>query len=142
VAGPLVLSVDDRLAILALYAEYNRSIDCCDGAAWITTWASDGVFEHPARSFTGHLELDRFVMDRGEAMKTHSIAEQRHWNAEIEIWDSAEGARGRCLLLLAGVERASGQPVVVARGRYQDALVRQHGNWRFARRSLVLTNPS
>jgi hypothetical protein len=137
-----MLTDADRVAILAIYGEYNRAIDSGDVAAWVETWTSDGVFGHPSRKYTGALELRGFVTSRGDAIGAHPVEEQRHWNAEIEIGDSPGGAFGRCLLLVAGVERTSSRPTVVARGHYEDVLVCVRGNWRFARRYLVLTYPA
>jgi hypothetical protein len=137
-----MLTDADRVAILAIYGEYNRAIDAGDVAAWVETWTSDGVFAHPSRNYTGALELRGFLASRGDSMGAHPVAEQRHWNAEIEFGASTVGALGRCLLLVAGVERASGRPVVVARGHYEDRLVYLRGSWRFARRNLVLTYPA
>jgi hypothetical protein len=134
-----MLTAEDHLALIALYGRYNRTIDSGDVEGWIATWAPDGAFRHPARPYRGTAELTEFVRARSAALPAHAVATQRHWNAEIAVAaDGADGATGSCLLLVAGEERASGRPVIAARGSYRDALVRTPAGWRFAERALEL----
>jgi hypothetical protein len=134
-----MLTAEDRLALFDLYSQYNRTIDSGDVEGWLGTWADDGIFDHPARPYRGRDELKEFVHMRSEALPTHVIADQRHWNAQIDFSaDGSTGAVGNCLLLVAGHERDSGRRIVAALGRYNDVMVRTSAGWRFAKRALAL----
>src|SRR5260221_10707300 len=54
-----MITANERLEILALYAEYNRSIDAGDSSAWACTFIQEGVFHHPAQDFAGREQLER-----------------------------------------------------------------------------------
>jgi ketosteroid isomerase-like protein len=133
-----MLPASEQLAIYSLYAEYNRAIDVGDADAWVATWTDEGVFEHPARRYDGHQELRAFVESRTAGLASHAVSNQRHWNADLVVRADGGQATGGCLLLVAGTHRRSGTAMVVARGRYDDALLRVGGAWRFGRRALVL----
>lgn len=126
----------DHLAILALYAEYNRTIDAGDAASWARTFHEAGVFHHPSRAFDGRVQLEAFVAGRVERLATHDVVHQRHWNDEIAVVGSDDRATGRCLLLIAGVDRSTLKPVVVAMGSYVDELVKVGNRWLFQQRTL------
>ncbi len=85
-----MITANERLEILALYAEYNRSIDAGDSSAWACTFIQEGVFHHPAQDFAGREQLESFVKERTSKMAMHSCIEQRHWNDAISL----EGAAG------------------------------------------------
>ena len=56
----------------------------------------------------------------------------RHWNSQILITPTAEGADGSCYLLLVNT---GVQPVGVAlSGIYQDTIVKTAAGWRFEKR--------
>jgi hypothetical protein len=134
-----MLNTDDQLALIALYAEYNRAIDTGDVEGWVATWSDDASFVHPVRPYRGTSELTDFVRERTAALPGHAISAQRHWNAEIVVSEvGPSSATGACLLLVAGEDRVSGRPAIAARGRYRDALVRTSAGWRFAQRTLEL----
>lgn len=133
-----MLEPQDHLAILALCAEYNRSLDAGEAAAWAATFTEDGVFHHPARSYASTAELRRFAEERTAKFDTNPIADQRHWNDPVVLSGDGDRASGSCNLLVAGVDRESGRPAVVARGRYEDRLVKTSAGWRFAERRLTI----
>jgi SnoaL-like domain len=124
------------MAILALYAEYNRSIDAADIAGWLATFVEDGVFHHPLRSYGGQAELHTFITNRSAQLSTNPVAELMHWNDPIVLSANADSVTGSCRLMVCGIARESGKPEVVARGRYQDSLVRTKDGWRFKDRRL------
>jgi SnoaL-like domain len=132
------MSIDarDHLAILALYAEYNRTIDAGDVLGWLATFVNEGVFHHPARSYTGQVELRTFITNRSAQLSTNAVAQLMHWNDPIVLTRDAGGVTGSCQLVATGVARETGQPEVVARGRYQDSLVCTSGAWHFRERRL------
>lgn len=131
-----MLNAQERLDILALYAEYNRTIDSGDAAAWARTFAEDGVFQHPSRDFVGRPELEGFVRDRTPKLATHPCASQRHWNDAITVEDNTGNVTGSCQLIVWGLSRDTSKPEVIARGRYADELVKSNSGWRFRRRTL------
>lgn len=129
---------EDHLAILALYANYNKAIDAGDADAWLAAFMKNGVFHHPTRSWTGQDDLRQFVEERTAKFSTNKVVDQRHWNDAIAL-DIADGkATGTCDLLVVGVTREDGSPKVVARGRYEDRLERGEAGWRFAERRLIV----
>jgi 3-phenylpropionate/cinnamic acid dioxygenase small subunit len=128
----------DEVAIIHLYAEYNRTIDEGDIDAWVATWTTDGTFELPSGPCSGHTELREFGQRRVVGLPTHAVALQRHWNADVRLSGDGDSATGSCLLMVVGQDRLSGNWVVVARGSYTDELAKVDGRWRFRRRTSVL----
>ncbi len=133
-----MLEPGDKLAILALYAEYNRTIDAGDAAAWARTFVEGGACQHPTRTLSGPAELESFVTARAAKMATHPIDRQRHWNDAIAVDGAGERATGSCDLLVAGIERETGKASALALGSYADELVKVSSAWLFRQRTLRL----
>jgi len=131
-----MLDPNDKLAIFALYAEYNRTIDAGDAPAWSRTFAEDGAFHHPTRTFSGRAQLEAFVTTRAAKMATQPVDRQRHWNDNIVVDGSGGSATGSCELLVVGFECGTGKPTVVALGSYSDEIVKSGSTWLFRQRSL------
>jgi hypothetical protein len=134
----MTIDAHDQMAILKLYAEYNRTIDAGDVSGWLMTFVDDGVFYHPSRRYSGRIELSIFITSRSNQLGTNPVAALMHWNDPIVISAGADYVQGSCRLLVAGILRETGKPEVVARGRYQDSLIRSHGGWHFKERRLEL----
>lgn len=132
------LDPQTHLQILALYAEYNRTIDAGDVSGWLATFLSDGVFYHPTRDYVGHAELRAFIANRSAQLGTHALTQLRHWNDTIVLTSSAARVSGTCQVVVVGVARDTNRPEVLARGRYEDSLVREGGSWYFNERRLQL----
>lgn len=129
----------DETAIRELYARYNRAIDCGDAEVWADTFVKSGIFHHPARDWSGHDELRRFIVERTAGFATHPVADQRHWNDAHAIAISGDHATCTCDLLVSGRQRSDGSLMALATGHYSDVLERTEDGWKFSRRRLTLS---
>jgi hypothetical protein len=121
------LTTQDYIDIEQLYAQYNHAIDGCDAEGWAATFTPDGTFMR----FTGKEALVGFVKQWCERMNG---ANRRHWNTNLRITPSSDGASGTVMLMLLDV---SARPASIANtGTYSDALVRTPDGWRFKSRTI------
>jgi ketosteroid isomerase-like protein len=121
------LTTQDYLDIEQLYAQYNHAIDNCDAEEWAATFTSDGTFMR----FTGREALVGFVK---QWCGTMNGANRRHWNTNLRITPSKDGANGTVMLMLLDV---SARPAAIANtGTYTDTLVRTPDGWRFTSRMI------
>jgi len=119
------LTADDYIEIQQLYAQYNIAIDSGDAEGYAATYVPDGVFN----TFTGHDALVGFVHRWRDSMKGGNM---RHWNTNLAITGTPEGATGSVYLLLVDV--SAKPPVIATAARYEDQLVRTPQGWRFKKR--------
>jgi len=125
------LTSDDRAEIHNLYAHYNLVLDAGDAEAWADTFVEDGRFGNNE----GRAALVAFA--EGWAKSNPNT---RHWNTNIRITPTADGAAGTCYLMLWNVG-ARPQSIVLT-GTYQDALVRTPDGWRFKSRRVAIDPPT
>ena len=122
------LTPDDYAEIHELYARYNQTIDSGDAEGWADTFTPDGVFAN-ATDRAGLVEFAaNFHKGQGGAA--------RHWNSNILITPTAEGADGSCYLLLwnTGVR----PPTIIVSAIYRDKLVKTGDGWRFKSRTTEM----
>lgn len=119
------LTGDDYIEIQQLYARYNNAIDSGDAEGYAATFVPDGTFN----TFTGHDALVGFIHDWREKM---GGANQRHWNTNLTITPTADGASGSVYLLLVNV--GVRPPAIQAAAKYEDQLVKTANGWRFKKR--------
>jgi 3-phenylpropionate/cinnamic acid dioxygenase small subunit len=121
----------DLAEIHHLYAQYNLVLDAGDSQSWADTFTDDGSFN----TFTGKQALIGFADDF-----IASNPNTRHWNSNIQITQTADGATGTAYLMLWKV---STQPAeVVLTGIYTDELVKTSEGWRFKARLVKIDQPS
>lgn len=127
-ANAAELATQDYIEIEQLYATYNHAIDSGDGEGWAATFTPDGSFN---TRFTGKDALVGFVKNWREKMNG---ANRRHWNSNLRITPSAEGANGTVMLMLldVGTKPAS----IAMTGLYTDVLVKTPNGWRFKSRQV------
>ena len=89
------LSTQDYIDIEQLYSTYNHAIDSGDGEAWAATFTPDGTFN----KFAGHDQLVGFIQQWKEKM---SGGNRRHWNTNLRIVPSKDGASASVFLMLVG----------------------------------------
>jgi hypothetical protein len=120
------LTTQDYVEIEQLYATYNHAIDSGDAEAWAATFTPDGSFN---TRFTGKEGLMGFIKLWREKMNG---ANRRHWNSNLRITPSAEGANGTVMLMLLDV--STKPPSIASTGMYTDVLVKAPNGWRFKTR--------
>lgn len=125
-AAQASLTAEDRAEIRDLYARYAQSLDLGDADGWARTFTEDGVFADNR----GHAELSEFAADFYERYGGLS----RHWNNQLTLRPTAEGATGTVYLLLWDMRPDT--PTVVASGVYHDTLVKTSEGWRFQERRV------
>ena len=121
------LSTQDYIDIEQLYATYNHAIDAGDGEAWAATFTPDGTFN----KFTGHDQLVGFIQRWKAEMNGGN---RRHWNTNLRIVPSQDGASASVFLMLVDVSTKS----IVATGMYNDTLVKTASGWRFKTRATKM----
>lgn len=119
------VSVQDFIEIQQLYAKYNHAIDAGNAEEWAATFTADGVFNG---RFTGREALVGFV----NTWKSNGGLNRRHWNSNLTVTATPQGARGSVYLMLMDV---SVKPAaVLSTGMYADELVKTAEGWRFKTR--------
>jgi hypothetical protein len=122
------LTALDYLEIQQLYARYNFAIDGSDAQAYAALFVPDGSFN----TYTGHDALVAFIKGR-------TNANLRHWNTNLMITGTPEGASASVYLMLLDV--GVNPPVVTRAARYEDTLVKTADGWRFKKRSTKADGP-
>jgi hypothetical protein len=121
------LSTQDYIDIEQLYATYNHAIDSGDAQAWAGTFTPEGTFN----KFVGHDQLVGFIQQWKEKMNG---ANRRHWNTNLSIRPSTDGASASVFLMLVDVSTKS----IVATGMYNDTLVKTASGRRFKSRATKM----
>jgi actinorhodin biosynthesis protein ActVIA len=127
-ARSTALSTQDYIDIQQLYARYALLIDTGDAEGWANTFTPDGVFNNSSR---GHDALVQFVHDWRDNRRGASL---RHWNSNLVITPTADGASGSIYMQLLDISTT--QPTATASYRYEDTLVKTAAGWRFKTRVL------
>jgi ketosteroid isomerase-like protein len=130
------MSETDRALISDLFARYSHGFDHDDVEELVETFTEDGVFDSELNGrFEGRDELRRFFSsvshDASQARRRHG----QHWINGTLFTQVSDGAAEAHSSFLFVNERA-GSPALSVMGEYEDQLVKQHGEWRFARRSI------
>jgi hypothetical protein len=126
-AAAQTLSTADYIEIEQLYAKYNHAIDSGNANGWADTFTPDGVFRNTT---TGRDALVKFV----ENFAKSSRGGFRHWNSNLTVVGTPEGADGSVYLMLwnVGVKPQA----IVTTGTYIDKLVKTPAGWRFKSRDI------
>lgn len=125
------LTAEDLAEIHNLYAHYNLMLDAGDSEGWADTFVEDGTFG----ASQGRPALIEFA-DGFHGQNPTS----RHWNTNIRITATADGAAGTCYLMLWNVGTRPAE--IILTGTYQDALVRTPDGWRFQSRRVEIDRPA
>ena len=117
-------TAQDFVDIQQLYAKYNWSLDAGDAEAYASTFTPDGVFNNNV----GHDAIVKFANTFHAGMGSHV----KHWNTNLMITPTAEGASGQVYLVL--VDFAGKPPTIATSASYADELVKTAQGWRFKKR--------
>jgi hypothetical protein len=124
-SGGKQLSAQDFVEIQQLYTKYNWALDSGDAEGYASTFTPDGVFNNNV----GHDAIVKFANTFHGGMGAHV----KHWNTNLMIMPSAEGATGQVYLVLVdfGTKPAS----IATSATYSDELVKTPQGWRFKKRA-------
>ncbi len=117
-------TAQDYIEIQQLYAKYAQTLDLGDAEGWADTFTADGIFGETV----GHDALKMFA----DGFFASFEGAARHWNSQLIVTPTAEGADGGCYLLLVDTRT---QPIgLTVAGIYADKLVKTAAGWRFQER--------
>ena len=119
------LTAQDFVEIQQLYAKYNWTLDAGDAEGYASTFTADGVFNNN----DGHDAIVKFA----ETFHAGLGAHVRHWNTNLMILPTAEGAHGQVYLVL--VDFANKPATIATSASYSDDLVKTAQGWRFKKRA-------
>ena len=119
------LTSDDLVEIQQLYARYNWTLDAGDAEGYASTFTPDGVFNNNV----GHDAIVKFA----ETFHGGMGARVRHWNTNLMILPTPEGAHGQVYLVL--VDFANKPATIATSANYSDDLVKTAQGWRFKKRA-------
>jgi len=117
-------TAQDFVDIQQLYAKYNWSLDAGDAEAYAATFTADGTFNNNV----GHDAIVKFANTFHAGLGAHV----KHWNTNLMITPTADGAAGQVYLVL--VDFASKPPTIATSATYADELVKTAQGWRFKKR--------
>jgi hypothetical protein len=124
-AGNKTLTAQDFVDIQQLYAKYNWSLDAGDAEGYASTFTPDGVFNNNV----GHDAIVKFANTFHAGLGAHV----RHWNTNLMILPTSEGASGQVYLVL--VDFGTKPPTIATSASYSDELVKTAQGWRFKKRA-------
>jgi hypothetical protein len=132
------LSATDRLDILDLYARAAYHLDFGEPEKYVALFTADGVLVRQTGDEvdlrrSGAAELLEFAQD----VVQRNGRTGQHWNSNITIESSSEGAIGTChtMLVVARAETRSHQ--IASTGQCRDRFTRTATGWRFKERVFV-----
>jgi SnoaL-like domain len=119
-------TTQDYIDIQQLYARYNHAIDTGNAEAWADTFTPDGTFNTTNKNRDGLIDfIHRWV---GQ----NNGANRRHWNSNLVITPTRDGAEGTVYLMLLDV--GVKPPAIASTMKYTDVLVKTAQGWRFKSR--------
>ena len=124
-AGSKMLTAQDFVDIQQLYAKYNWTLDAGDAEGYASTFTPDGVFNNNV----GHDAIVTFANTFHAGLGAHV----HHWNTNLMIVPTAEGATGSVYLVL--VDFATKPASIATSATYADELVKTAQGWRFKKRA-------
>ena len=121
------LTALDYQEITQLTNRYAYGIDTCanNGYDYADVFTPDGVFN----TNVGHDAIVKFADTFHAGLGSHV----RHWNTNLMILPSPEGATGQVYLVL--VDFATKPATIVTSASYSDELVKTAQGWRFKKRA-------
>jgi uncharacterized protein (TIGR02246 family) len=111
---------DDRAAIRQLIADYALALDAGDIDACVRLFVPDGEFLVYGRSFAGHDGIAGMFRNAPRGLHLTGVS-------GVEVGGDTATARSQVLFVRAG-------DLQLRPAMYDDELVRDGGQWRFARR--------
>lgn len=129
----LVVSPEEYVEILNLYAAYNLASDAGEAEAYADCFMENGE-HHGTYDVYGRAALIEYKK-ADKAKRTNLY--RRHWNGSLHLEKIDEGTiRGRCYFF--GYNGEPGHmPEMTHAGVYTDLIRQENGRWKFAERRIA-----
>src|SRR5215510_1527850 len=125
------LTADDYIEIQQLYANYAHALDRGEGERFAATFVLDGEFTGGRGPGRGG-EVRNPIKGKDALLTMGSRGGLRHFNANLVITPTPEGAKGSAYLLLFNARNIPA--TIVETAIYEDTLVKTPQGWRFKKR--------
>jgi SnoaL-like domain len=125
------LTADDYIEIQQLYARYAHALDRGEGECFASTFVLDGEFTGGRGPGRGG-EVRNPIKGKDALFAMGSRGGLRHFNANLVITPTPEGANGSVYLLLFNARNIPA--TIVETAIYEDTLVKTPQGWRFKKR--------
>jgi uncharacterized protein (TIGR02246 family) len=121
---------EDRAAIHDLFTRYCCALDNGEVETVVDCFTADAVLKSPVVDIVGHAEIRAFA---GRFAAQRAAGTQfRHMVTNIAV--TLDGDRAAATAYLLVLISKGGSHRTLPPGRYECTLIRQSGEWRFARR--------
>jgi uncharacterized protein (TIGR02246 family) len=135
-----VQRLEDREAINALFMRYRHCLDEKDFSGYASLFATDGEFVAAGGSARGRERIERLVDGMRGSLLTVAAGDDLHIAVNPDIEIDGDRATARSIWIYV-VRDDDGGPSLCKVGHYEDELVREDGEWRFARRFAPMDMP-
>jgi len=129
--------LEDIEAIRTLLVQYGRTLDDRDFSAFSRLWAADSEFVGGAGNSAHGPEAIGALLEKlieGNLPDSRGTNFHLFTNERIDLDGDAATAVSRAAFMAASPEN---RPVVSILATYEDRLVREDGQWKFARREIL-----
>ncbi len=123
-----MISIDDRMAILDLCAEYNYYIDTGESEKWADTFTADGVFDGAVGKAEGRDALVAFSKQFG-----NDYPGAMHFTDNHLFEQDGDAMKHKCFLSFQVPSDGGTNLILVG---YEDELLRVDGAWKFRSRRV------
>lgn len=132
-----VITVEDRLAIMDLFARQSHCIDGGDAAGWAATYAPDGSFHSPTYKLTatGRAALTDFAENSNSGAKARGEQFRHHVSAVMLTPKTASEVTSVSYLMILATTLDGTR--VDRSVRMFDELVKVEGEWLVASRTVL-----
>jgi SnoaL-like protein len=131
-ADPHLRDLLDKQAIHELLLRYCRGLDRCDEALLASAFHPDAVVEHTGQTLTG-ARIAGFLVSRSlQAGSRHA-----HYLANHLVGVRGDDADSECYFFSYRIGLGQAE-IQTFKGRYLDRFERRSGEWRIARRTVVI----
>jgi uncharacterized protein (TIGR02246 family) len=136
-----VRRLEDREAIEALFTRYRQCLDEKDFGGYAGLFAAEGEFVAAGGEAKGRDAIERLVDGMRGSLLSAGVGDDLHIVVNPDISIDGDRATARSTWVYVTRDDAGG-PSLCKVGHYEDELVREEGEWRFARRFAPMDMPA
>jgi hypothetical protein len=125
------LTPQDYIDIYQLYAKYAWALDTGDGPGRVATFTPDGIFMGNSNN-----EAPEGMVALAKETTANGNVGDRHLQYNIEIEPTADGAIGKCYVLIVRGKPGRDGGFNASPEMYNDVLVKTADGWRFKKRQV------